>query len=274
MKALRGQQLKRLENCAYRGDSSLAMKSILVSIVAAVVLVGTAFADPIHDAAKIGDLAGVQAELDKGVDVNAKREDGSTPLHGAALKGHKEVAELLIDKGADVHAKDKWGSTPLHYAALGGQKEIAELLIAKGADVHARDEWGSTPLHSAALKGHKEVAELLIDKGADVHAKGDDGKTPIDFATHPDNPNAAAETADLLRKHGELALMPRLSFTRSPFGFTFNTIEGKTYRIESGMDLKKWNNLKEVKGTGNEVKFIDVRRIYFPQHFYRVKVAE
>jgi hypothetical protein len=68
--------------------------------------------------------------------------------------------------------------------------------------------------------------------------------------------------------------MPRLSFTRSPFGFTFNTIEGKTYRIESGTDLKKWNNLKEVKGTGNEVKFIDVRRIYFPQHFYRVKVAE
>ena len=217
------------------------MKHILITIAAVVLLATSAFADPIHDAVEKGNLIGVQAELDKGVDVNAKREDGSTPLHGAALKGHKEVAELLIDKGADVHAKDKWGSTPLHYAAL---------------------------------KGHKEVAELLIDKGADVHAKGDDGKTPIDFATHPDNPNAAAEIADLLRKHGELALMPRLSFTRSPFGFTFNTIEGKTYRIESGMDLKKWNNLKEVKGTGNEVKFIDVRRIYFPQHFYRVKVAE
>jgi len=217
------------------------MKHLLLTTIAAVLLATSAFADPIHDAAETGNLTGVQAELDKGVDVNAKREDGSTPLHYAALNGHKEVAELLIDKGADVHAKDEWGSTPLHYAAL---------------------------------KGHKEVAELLIDKGADVHAKGDDGKTPIDFATHPDNPNAAAEIADLLRKHGELALMPRLSFTRSPFGFTFNTIEGKTYRIESGMDLKKWNNLKEVKGTGNEVKFIDVRRIYFPQHFYRVKVAE
>ncbi|MDE2643839.1 MAG: hypothetical protein OSB55_13950 [Verrucomicrobiota bacterium] len=48
----------------------------------------------------------------------------------------------------------------------------------------------------------KEVAELLIYKGADVHAKGDDGRTPIDFATHPDNPNAAAEIVDLLRNHG------------------------------------------------------------------------
>ncbi|PCH56452.1 MAG: hypothetical protein COC21_00680 [Verrucomicrobiales bacterium] len=34
------QQLKWLENCAQRDSGSLAMKSILVSIVAAVVLVG------------------------------------------------------------------------------------------------------------------------------------------------------------------------------------------------------------------------------------------
>ena len=37
---LQRQQLKRLENCAQRGDSSLAMKSILVSIVAIVLLAG------------------------------------------------------------------------------------------------------------------------------------------------------------------------------------------------------------------------------------------
>ena len=65
-----------------------------------------------------------------------------------------------------------------------------------------------------------------------------------------------------------------MSFIRSPFGFTFNTIEEKTYRVESGMDLKKWNKLREIKGTGNEAKFIDMRRIYFPQHFYRVVVVD
>jgi hypothetical protein len=37
---VRRQQLKRLENSAQKDDSSLALKSILVSIVAAVVLVG------------------------------------------------------------------------------------------------------------------------------------------------------------------------------------------------------------------------------------------
>ena len=59
------------------------MKHLLLTTIAVVVLVGTAFADPIHDAARDGDLASVQAELDKGVDVNAKRNDSATPLDEA-----------------------------------------------------------------------------------------------------------------------------------------------------------------------------------------------
>ena len=147
------------------------MKHLLLTTIAAVLLATSAFADPIHDAAETGNLIGVQAELDKGVDVNAKREDGSTPLHGAALKGHKEVAELLIDKGADVNAKDEWGSTPLHLATYWGEKEIVELLIAAGADVNAKD-----------------MSNWIW--------------TPLDIATHPENPIDTAEIAELLRKHG------------------------------------------------------------------------
>jgi len=56
------------------------MKHLLLTTIAAVLLVGTASADPIHDTAFDGDLAGVQAELDKGADVNAKNESGVTPL--------------------------------------------------------------------------------------------------------------------------------------------------------------------------------------------------
>ena len=50
------------------------MKHLLLTTIAAVLLITTVFAAPIHDAAKNGDLAGVQAELDKGVDVNAKNK--------------------------------------------------------------------------------------------------------------------------------------------------------------------------------------------------------
>ncbi|MDA7653501.1 ankyrin repeat domain-containing protein, partial [bacterium] len=177
------------------------------------------------------DLAGVQAELNKGVDVNAKDDDGSTPLHEAAQRGHKETAELLIANGADVNArtggwmnvtplhrtetkeiaellianganvnaKDGTGRTPLHWTAETGRKEIAELLIEKGADVNAKDDaFGWTPLHIAALFAYKEIAELLIAAGADVNAKGKEGETPLDVAVDEDS----TETADLLRKHG------------------------------------------------------------------------
>ena len=70
------------------------MKHFLLTTIAAVLLVGTAFADPIHDAAFDGDLAEVQAELDKGVDVNAKDENERTPLHFAAIIDHIEIAEV------------------------------------------------------------------------------------------------------------------------------------------------------------------------------------
>ncbi len=106
---------------------------LLLTIIAAVVLATTAFAGPIHDAAWDGDLAGVQAELDKGVDVNAKmKATGYTPLHEATTWGHKEIVVLLIAKGADVNAKDDGGRTPLHAAAGGGYKEIADLFRKHG----------------------------------------------------------------------------------------------------------------------------------------------
>ena len=147
------------------------MKHLLLTTIAAVVLVRTVFADPIHDAARNGDLAGVQAELDKGVDVDESDDSwpGMTPLHYAADEGHTEVVELLIANGADMNAKDEDESTPLHLAAYWGGKDIVELLIAAGADVNAKNNWIGTPL---------------------------------DIATHPENPIDTAETADLIRKHG------------------------------------------------------------------------
>ena len=93
------------------------MKQLLIAI-AAVVLVGTAFADPLHDAASNGDLAGVQAELDKGVDVDEGDDSWPemTPLHYAVGEGHTKVVELLIANGADVNAKNNWNGTPLDIA--------------------------------------------------------------------------------------------------------------------------------------------------------------
>ena len=248
------------------------MKHTLLTLTIASLLATTAFADPIHVAAAAGDLAAIRAELDKGVDVNAKDNDGRTPLHYAAKYATKQVVELLIPNGADVNAKDEDGWTPLHFAAT---KEIVELLINEGADVNAKNKWGGTPLHAAATNGKKETVELLIAADADVNAKAKDGKTPLDMA------NGAI--ADLLRKHGgmtgeELALMPRLEYgkDRWPFGFSFTAKDEMTYVVEVTQDFKQWGELETIKGIGKQVKFTDPRQplVPFKQNFYRVKVVE
>jgi ankyrin repeat protein len=194
-----------------------------------------AFCSEIHDAAKSGDLAKVQALLKDNPDLVSSKDDrGSTPLHLAAASGHKDVAELLIAAKADVNARDDNGSTPLHSAVQEDHKDVAELLLASKADVNIRNYNGWTPLHTAAWKGHKDVAELLLANNADVNAKdyGDDtplhtaasvgrlevaevllankadvnpqagkrGVTPLDFASIGGHQNVV----ELLRQHGGL----------------------------------------------------------------------
>ena len=201
------------------------MKHLLITTIAAVVLVGCGPSVDIWEAAATGNIETVKQHLAAGWDVDAEDNYKTTPLQFAAQGGHKkivelliaegadvnvnedgnsplhiaanrEIAELLITNGADVNAKKGFGSTPLHSALFVKRKEIAKLLIAEGADVNAKSEEGTTPLHLAATSGHNEIAELLIAKGADVNANKVYGETPLDSARFH------SETADLLRKHG------------------------------------------------------------------------
>jgi len=182
---------------------------------------------PLHWAAIEGHKEIAELLIAKGADVNTKTNDGKTPLdeainpfynnteianllhkhggkhgtiHSAVGGGDVEAVKEFLAAGADV--KDKRGFTPLHWASIAGYKETVELLIDNGADVNAMRGGGGAPLSYAASWGHKEIVELLIANGAEVNVKDAFSETPLDVATHPDNPNASAETADLIRKHG------------------------------------------------------------------------
>ena len=113
------------------------MKHILITTIAAVVLVGCGEAGnpeadrALRSAANEGNIEAVNQHLAAGADVNTKSERGRTPLHNAARWGHKEIIELLIAKGADVNAKDEDGDTPLDWAPKTGT-ETAVLLRKHG----------------------------------------------------------------------------------------------------------------------------------------------
>ena len=77
------------------------------------------------------------------------------------------MAELLLAKGVDINARENNGGTPLHRACLRlGRKNVVELLIAKGADVNAGDNRGRTPLSVAKETKDEEIVELLRKHGA------------------------------------------------------------------------------------------------------------
>ena len=212
------------------------MKHILITTIAAVVLVVTGLAGPIHDAVMNGNIDEVQWQLDAGVDVNEESSKGLTPLHYAASAGHNDIVELLIERGANVNATDSGkGATPLDYAHWRDHEEVIETLNAHnaqrehekggkgigqsslihdaaldgdidevqrqldaGVDPNLKSSKGATPLFYAVYGGHLEIAELLITRGADVNALDLNGNSVLDQAHNYDD----QEMVELLEAHG------------------------------------------------------------------------
>jgi len=71
--------------------------------------------------------------LNKGADVNAKSNDGTSALMYAAWKGNLDIVRELLNKDADFNAKADNGSTALILAAKNGYVDVVQRLKATGA---------------------------------------------------------------------------------------------------------------------------------------------
>ncbi len=162
----------------------LPLSGAALAVIAMVLLVawksaGRPRLDPLHAAARDGDVETVTELLANGADVNAPCHEGPwdytdlTPLMWAARRGRSDVIQRLIDAGADVKAVDSKNQTALHWAAWRGDVESIRLLLAAGADVEAISDDGSIPLSCAILQGapRRQAVIALLDAGADVHRK-------------------------------------------------------------------------------------------------------
>ena len=77
------------------------MKHLLLTTIAAVLLMGCGPSISIHMAAFTGNIEAIKQHLAAGTDVNAKDGLGQTPLGWAKDTNNKEIADLLRKHGAE-----------------------------------------------------------------------------------------------------------------------------------------------------------------------------
>ncbi|KAK5662254.1 hypothetical protein OQA88_8159 [Cercophora sp. LCS_1] len=159
--------------------------------------------------------------VEKGANLNTRRENGQTVLHIAAQKGFGEIVRILQERGADLHTRDEnfkqkaWflAADAGHYQiarsllerevdfnpqsqkieelflrmADRGFVHIAKLLHDKGVNKDAADQLGRTALGRAAENGKAEVVKYLLDAGADPSVTDSSLQTPLHWAAEKGN---------------------------------------------------------------------------------------
>jgi ankyrin repeat protein len=94
-------------------------------------------------------LDAVKLLVEKGADVNATAEDGSTPLMLAAMNEKQDVVDYLIAHGSQAAVKDAKGQTALDYAQKG---KVEEYMIKSIKDTRFNKEAVLASLTTAMKK--------------------------------------------------------------------------------------------------------------------------
>ena len=118
-------------------------------------------------AAQNKSTAFLQALLDRGVDPNLSRANG-TPLLFHAIESHAQWnVKVLLDAGADANRSSPDNvETPLQVAVIIRQLEIALLLIERGADPALKNRWGYSAIDvlTDPKQGYSADQQLMREK--------------------------------------------------------------------------------------------------------------
>ena len=116
------------------------------------------------------------------LDLNLRNSSGQTVLHQAA-KTEKLLFLLrwLAERGVDLQARDNSGSSAFAAAALGGNIPGMAYLYERGLKMDAKDHDQQQAIHLSAYAGDYAALKWLIDRGADLQAKDRWGRRPLDI---------------------------------------------------------------------------------------------
>lgn len=103
------------------------------------------------------------------------------PIHQAAKRGDVDAVAAMLDQNPDAVMERGWmGMLPLHYAAQGGSVECVRLLLDRGAEVNALCEGNRT--NAAFDARNREVLDVLVEHGARLDLVSSKERVPLDYA--------------------------------------------------------------------------------------------
>ncbi|KAI1437798.1 hypothetical protein GGR50DRAFT_605239 [Xylaria sp. CBS 124048] len=191
---------------------------------------------------RVRDILDEEPPWTSSADLDAVRQ----ALQKVAGRGKLSVVRLLIERGAEVNPKRDVEVPAIIKAAEGGNVDVVSELLAHHADPNAPNRSGQTALFSAAIKGHDKVVEALLKGGADANAKDKEGRSALLYLASEKQAKAkwTTETLSLLHNQGHANIEVRDQIGRTPllWAATNSNIALARFLLERGADVTATNN--------------------------------
>lgn len=182
--------------------------------------------NPLHEAAKRGDIPIIKLLLEHGIPINSEFEEvgfyddnRGTALTEALFNNQIDAAKFLIRSGADINSVyykidgDEFEPVPetatsFSLALLSGDEELIDLMVENGLYVDISDHQDNTALFYAISDSDKPLVAKLLRMGANVDKEMmDDERGRVSALVYAllryNRKNSSSlEIIELLLKHG------------------------------------------------------------------------
>lgn len=113
-------------------------------------------------------------------------ESIDNPMHEAAKRGNLCWLRECVENKVGINGLDKAGNTALYWGCHGGHKDVVELLLSQpNVELNQQNKLGDTALHAASWKGYSDIVQMLLAKDPRLDIRNNENKLAVEMATQP-----------------------------------------------------------------------------------------